>query len=152
MSGNKEAFFCGISGAVGSLCGKLALSDNSTRETCSSFLTVANYELGIYCTGISFVLRALFFFSMLACNAFMLSNFLIALEKKGSLMVVVVSSSTNIIMTGLIGQFIFGENVGDNWYAGASVMSIGVALIAFSQDARKDKTRVQTDENKSAVK
>jgi hypothetical protein len=31
-------------------------------------------------------------------------------------------------------------------------MSIGVALIAFSQDARKDKIRIQTDENKSAVK
>lgn len=152
MSGNKEAFFCGIAGAVGSLCGKLALSENSTKETCSALLSDGNFQLGVYCTGISFVLRALFFFSMLACNAFMLSNFLIALEKKGSLMVVVVSSSTNIIMTGFIGQIIFGEDVGDNWYAGASVISIGVALIAFSQDARKDKIRVQTDENKSAVK
>lgn len=85
---------------------------------------------------------------MLAFNAMMLSNFLIALEKKGSLMVVIVSSSTNIILTGVIGQILLGEDVGDKWYIGACVMLIGVTLIAFSQDTRKEKTRIQIDDIK----
>ena len=82
----------------------------------------------------------------------MLSNFLIALEKKGSLVVVIVSSSTNIILTGFIGQLLLNEDVGDNWYAGASLMLMGVALIAFSQDSRKEKIREQIDEIKHVVK
>ena len=78
---------------------------------------------------------------MIACNAYMLSNFLRALKKKSSLMVVIVSSSTNIILTGLFGQFLLGEHVGERWYTGAFVMMIGVAFIALSQDTGRDKSR-----------
>ena len=164
MSGTKEVFLCGIAGAVGSLCGKLALSENGTgigaNQSCTVFFSGTAAEEstggvgsgGGYCTVFTYAVRAFFFSGMLACNAFMLSNFLIALEKKGSLVVVIVSSSTNIILTGFIGQLILNEDVGDNWYAGASLMLMGVALIAFSQDSRKEKIREQIDDVKHAVK
>lgn len=152
MSGTKEVFLCGIAGAVGSLFGKLAFSDTGANQSCTVFFSGAPDESGGYCTVLTYAVRAFFFSMMLACNAFMLSNFLIALEKKGSLVVVIVSSSTNIILTGFIGQLLLNEDVGDNWYAGASLMLMGVALIAFSQDSRKEKIREQIDEIKHVVK
>ena len=89
---------------------------------------------------------------MIACNAYMLSNFLRALKKKSSLMVVIISSSTNIILTGLFGQFLLGEQVGERWYTGAFVMMIGVAFIALSQDTGKDKSRKGEDHDKNSIK
>ena len=146
---NKEVFFCGIAGAIGSLCGKLSLSENGAAAICTAYLSGNQFlAAGGYCAVFSLAFRALFFLLMLAFNALMLSNFLIALEKKGSLMVVIVSSSTNIILTGIIGQTLLGEDVGDKWYLGASVMLMGVTLIAFSQDTRKEKIRVQLDDIK----
>ena len=67
-------------------------------------------------------------------------------------MVVIVSSSTNIILTGLFGQFLLGEHVGERWYMGALVMMIGVAFIALSQDAGKDKSRKGEDYDKNSIK
>ena len=148
MSSNKEVFFCGIAGAIGSLCKKLSLSRNDISEICSAYLLGDEHATQAYCTIFSVIFRITFFFFMLVFNAMMLSNFLIALEKKGSLMVVIVSSSTNIILTGVIGQTLLGEDVGDKWYLGAFVMLIGVTLIAFSQDTRKEKTRIQIDDIK----
>lgn len=148
MSSNKEVFFCGIAGAIGSLCGKLSLSENGATEICRAYLSGNKLLSQSYCNIFSLMSRIIFFALMLAFNAMMLSNFLIALEKKGSLMVVIVSSSTNIILTGVIGQILLGEDVGDKWYIGACVMLIGVTLIAFSQDTRKEKTRIQIDDIK----
>ena len=148
MYSNKEVFFCGIAGAVGSLCGKLALSEHVAMDVCTVYLSDISFLSTGYCTVFSLAFRAVFFVLMLTFNALMLSNFLIALEKKGSLMVVIVSSSMNIILTGVMGQTILGEDVSDQWYVGAFVMLIGVALIAFSQDTRKEKIRIQTDDIK----
>ena len=152
MSGNKEVFLCGVAGAVSSLFGKLALSALSPAETCAVLFSGTSFQEGGYCTIISTACSCTLYLLMIACNAYMFSTFLIALKKKGSLMVVIVSSSTNIILTGVFGQFILGENVGDRWYAGAFVMMVGVALIAFSQDPRREKSRIEDDDNKNGIK
>jgi drug/metabolite transporter (DMT)-like permease len=94
---------------------------------------------------ISLTFRVIFFVLMLVCNALMMSNFLVALEKQGSLMVVIVSSSINMILTGIFGLCLLGENVKDNWFVGAFLMSVGVTLIAISQDVKNEKVGVKAE-------
>jgi drug/metabolite transporter (DMT)-like permease len=142
ISNNKEVFLIGLFGATASLCGKLSLS----QGTLAAPLHICN-SLGGYCVVISLTFRVIFFVLMLGCNALMMSNFLVALEKKGSLMVVIVSSSINMILTGIFGLCLLGEIVKDNWFAGAFLMSIGVTLIAISQDTKNEKVGIKAEES-----
>lgn len=81
------------------------------------------------------------FFLMFYANALALSLFLRALESKGSLVVTVVSSATNFLVTGLLSGVLLGENVGLNWCLGAVIIGLGVYLIASSQGgSKKDRT------------
>ncbi len=70
---------------------------------------------------------------MLACNGLMLSNFLKALERDSSVMVTVVSSAINFLLTGLLSGFVLEEPLGLRWLAGALLIVAGIFLIAFSQ-------------------
>lgn len=133
-----EVFLCGVYGALGSLSGKLALGqDSPVSGLCNEGV---GRSLGIphsHCAMIVIGFRFLLFGLMVMLNGLMISSFLLALEKKGTLVVVVISSSMNICLTGLLGHFFLGENVGENWYIGALLMLIGVFLVAFSQEGKK---------------
>jgi drug/metabolite transporter (DMT)-like permease len=133
-----EVFFCGVYGALGSLSGKLALGrDSPVSGLCNEGV---GKSLGIphgHCSMIVLGFRLLLFAFMVMLNGLMISSFLLALERRGTLVVVVISSSMNICLTGLLGQFFLGESVGESWYGGALLMLVGVFLVAFSQEAKK---------------
>jgi hypothetical protein len=82
---------------------------------------------------------------MLVCNVLMMSNFLVALEKKGSLMVVIKSSSINMILTGIFGLCLLGENVKDNFCR--CFTNVHWSKIAISQDIKNEKVRIKTEES-----
>ncbi len=66
-------------------------------------------------------------------NGFMVSNFLKALEKNSSLLVTVVSSAVNFLFTGVVSNLVLQEKLGLKWMGGASLIILGILLIAFSQ-------------------
>jgi drug/metabolite transporter (DMT)-like permease len=78
---------------------------------------------------------------MLYFNVLMVANFLKALESKGSLVVTVVCSAINFLVTGLLGNLILGEEVNITWCLGASLIIVGILLILFSQGGHKEKER-----------
>ena len=130
-----ESILSGLFGSLGSIAGKLALSSDSPISTvCVNELgkTLLDIPQG-YCTMITITFRALLFFAMLGCNGLMLSYFLMALEKRGTLIVVIISSTCNVLTSGLLGLVVFHETVKSSWYFGACLMLGGVCLVAFSQ-------------------
>jgi uncharacterized membrane protein len=123
-----DMFICGFAGGVAALLAKLALDKKSPIERYCEFQISGPWE-----NSCSLFLRTATFGLMLYANAIMLSRFLRALEKGSSLVVTVVSSSANMVTTGIFSQLIFGEEVEENWYLGAILISAGVTLVALSQ-------------------
>jgi len=131
-----EPALSGLYGALASVAGKLALSSGSpVSALCAAeFGTAAPWAVPPgYCAALQVGCRAVLFGAMLGCNGLMLSTFLMALEKRGTLIVVVISSTCNMLASGLLGQLLFGEPVHLSWCVGASLMCLGVGLVAFSQ-------------------
>ena len=130
-----ESILSGLFGSLGSIAGKLALSGDSPISTvCVNELGKTMLDIPqSYCTVITITFRALLFLAMLGCNGLMLSYFLMALEKRGTLIVVIISSTCNVITSGLLGLLLFHEAVKSSWYFGACLMLGGVCLVAFSQ-------------------
>ena len=132
-----EPALSGLYGAFGSVAGKIALSggDSPVSTLCSAEFGQAvlwAVPQG-YCAALQVGVRAVLFLAMLGCNGLMLSTFLMALEKRGTLIVVVISSTCNMLASGLLGQLLFGEPVHLSWCVGASLMMVGVGLVAYSQ-------------------
>lgn len=134
-----EPFLSGIFGALGSVAGKFALSADSPinnvclNEVGKALLNVPHST----CTIIIVTFRVMLFLVMLGCNGLMLSNFLMALEKRGTLTVVIISSTCNMLASGMLGYLLFGESLRESWIFGASLMLIGVFLVAHSQQDTK---------------
>ena len=134
----------GALAAIAAGLGKVALSSDSTApkiisKNCDWILEtytgiVANHY---HCDVVApVIVRLLVFLLMLYSNALMLSLFLKALGMHGSLDVVVLNSSINFILTGLIGQLVFGESVSRYWAAGITLIAVGIALITFAGQTR----------------
>ena len=134
-----EPLLSGIFGALGSVAGKFALSGDSPvdkvclNEVGKALLNVPRST----CTIIIVSFRILLFMVMMGCNGLMLSNFLMALEKRGTLIVVIISSTSNMLASGLLGYLLFGESLRHSWIFGASLMLVGVFLVAHSQQDTK---------------
>ena len=134
----------GALAAISAGLGKVALSGDLTvlkvvSENCDWILeTYTGFGANHYhCDVVSpLVVRLLIFLLMLYCNALMLSLFLKALGMHGSLEVVVLNSSINFVLTGLIGQLVFGESVSTYWTIGIALIAVGIALITIAGRTR----------------
>lgn len=134
----------GALAAIAAGLGKVALSSNSTApkiisENCDWVLeTYTGFGANHYHCDVvvPIIVRLLVFLLMMYLNALMLSLFLKALGMHGSLDVVVLNSSINFVLTGLIGQLVFGESVSRYWAVGITLIAIGIALITFAGQTR----------------
>jgi len=144
-------WLAGLFAATASIFGKLALVDISEKTTAAlrrpnlSFwledvLTAVSCsdpsdfnEAWNWCALLVATFRIACFATMVILNILQLSSFLKALERKGSLVVTVVSSSINFIVTGILGSVVLNENVSPKWLLGATFIAVGVGLVAFSQ-------------------
>lgn len=128
-----HAILCGFCGASASVVGKLAFSsDNPIIKSLSSFCRMTNSI--DHCNYALIFIRAVLFGGMLFLNAAMVANFLRAMEKSPSVIVTVVSTATNYLVTGLFGKFLLSEKLGERWILGSTLICVGLCLIAVSQD------------------
>jgi drug/metabolite transporter (DMT)-like permease len=140
----------GFIGAIASILGKVSFSKSTPVMTflqtiCETLLTANNG-----CWNFMYAARLISFFVMFYFNALALSLFLRALESKGSLVVTVVSSATNFLVTGLLSGVLLGERVGLQWCLGAALIAVGVYLIAASQGSHSSKQQSIAGQGQSA--
>ncbi len=131
-----------ISGGLGGLAtvtGKIAFSsDNSfLLEAVKLCQTIAIYPQD-YCEYTSLVVRLISFAVMFLCNAMVIGFFLKAIESNHTVVVIVVSSATNFLTSGILGQLLFGEVVSSMWVMGSILIVIGMLLVAVSQGHKKE--------------
>jgi len=126
-----------ISGGLGGLAtvtGKIAFSGESSFlrnvvELCRN-VDITPDE---YCDHAVLIIRIAAFVIMFACNAMVIGFFLKAIESNHTVVVIVVSSATNFLTSGLLGQVLFGELVSSLWCVGSILIVIGMLLVAISQ-------------------
>lgn len=130
-----HAILCGLYGALASVTGKLALSNNHVLESVNIFCAANWSSFGENtCAGISISFRLLAFGCMLLLNAAMVSNFLRAMEKNPSVVVTVLSTASNYLITGVAGKIVFDEALGSWWALGSTIICVGLCFIVVSQE------------------
>lgn len=127
------AVICGICGAIGSLFGKLAFSNNKIISKLETVLCIIVVDDSI-CYLISIVLRIISFILMILFNGLMVNSFLKSIRNYASVSVAVVSTASNYLATGFIGYIVLDENLSLYWFSGSILISIGLCLISMSQD------------------
>ena len=127
-----RAILCGIYGALASVFGKLALSDNLYLDGVAKIC--ANSAVGDKCEAIVFMTRASLFGIMLLLNAAMVGSFLKSMERNASVVVTVLSTGSNYVVTGFLGRFLFQEVLGSWWIVGSTAICFGMCLIGISQE------------------
>lgn len=131
-----------ISGGLGGLAtvtGKIAFSsDNSFLLTALKLCRDLSLNPQDYCDYTTIVVRLIAFLVMFLCNAMVIGFFLKAIESNHTVVVIVVSSATNFLTSGILGQLLFGEVVSSMWIMGSILIVIGMLLVAVSQGHKKN--------------
>lgn len=127
-----HALLCGMFGALASIFGKLALSDNLYLDGVSKICAAS--AVGDKCELIMFLTRAALFGMMLFLNAAMVGSFLRSMERNASVVVTVLSTGSNYVVTGFLGRFLFQEVLGSWWLVGSTAICFGMCLIGISQE------------------
>lgn len=127
-----QALYCGMFGALASIAGKFALSDNyfivGSNSMCMDYFDVSTCGSGVL------LLRAALFGLMLLCNATMIASFLKSMERNASVIVTVLSTGSNYVVTGMLGRLMFDESLGSWWIIGSTMICLGMCLIGLSQE------------------
>ncbi|ETW07919.1 hypothetical protein H310_02324 [Aphanomyces invadans] len=140
----------GISGtiaAVSGMLGKLSSDDNASLiQDIQSFCQSHQHEAypWLNCTWAMRVVHVVFFAAMLVSNAVMLSFFVRGLHETDSLTATITSSASNFVTTALVGYLVFHEHLPLQWWAGASIILLGMGLLLHG--AKDDH---ETNEKKS---
>lgn len=130
----------GLVGALGAILGKVALSHTTPlseylRYYCEIYFSMI-FDTA-YCWNFVYGLRLSSFIIMFYCNALALSLFLKALERRSSLIVTIVVSAVNFLVTGILSSIVLGEKISSRWFLGSLVICFGVCLVGFSQGGMK---------------
>jgi drug/metabolite transporter (DMT)-like permease len=125
--------FFGCLGGMSTVFGKIAFSaDNLVairlQQECGLHLFADDQ-----CALAGYVLRITGFVGIFVCNAIGLSYYLKAMEQNNTIVVVVLSSAANFLITGVLGKLIFGEILSRFWSIGSLLVMGGMCLVALSQ-------------------
>jgi len=130
-----HALLCGIYGSLASVLGKIALSENWIVESvftyCEGYIGKHGENL---CSTSRFCCRGFFFVSMLFLNTMMVASFLRAMSANLSIVVTVLSTATNYLITGALARLLFDENLGSWWVTGSLIICCGLCLVSLSQE------------------
>ena len=138
-----DLLFCGAYGAFSGRSGKVALSEDSpltlsVKDLCLRHVVSSEsseQQQEEMCWYTVSLCRVIALISMVCFNALMLSTFMKALEKRGSLPVTVGTSASNFLLTGILGSIVLGEKVNGTWALGALVIAAGLTLVTLSQQS-----------------
>ena len=134
----KTSIVAGILAATGSAIGKLAFDGSSSAVEIASSFCLSKIEQGsttldaVTCDRIVFLFRSALAVCMVLMNGVMLGFYVRAMQEEGSLPATVTNFGASFVMTGLIGYFIFSESLNVYWCFGATLISIGVYLVAHA--------------------
>eukprot|EP01031_Cornospumella_fuschlensis_P037500 gene37500-45541_t len=70
---------------------------------------------------------------MIGLNGGVINFFLKAMEQNHTVVVIVITSAVNFLTTGILGYFVLGEELGNTWYAGSTLIMAGMFFVAYSQ-------------------
>lgn len=130
-----NAVLCGVYGALASVSGKIALSSNRILESVSFYCASNLSSFGEHsCDGVVIACRLLSFGCMILLNAAMISSFLKSMENNSSVVVTVLSTASNYLLTGFAGKIVFNEPLGSWWVLGSTIICIGLCFIVISQE------------------
>ncbi|KAI1412260.1 hypothetical protein F5Y13DRAFT_163962 [Hypoxylon sp. FL1857] len=144
---NRWIVFAVASGACAAFNGvfaKLTTNELSTRiaQGISGFLGLTNSE-GV----VEVIVRAAFFGLNLAFNGVMWSLFTQALAKGNSTtQVSIMNTSTNFMITALLGLIIFSESLPPLWWVGAAMLVAGNVIIGRGTQEESHETTAGSDE------
>ena len=130
----KTSILAGMLGAVGSSVGKLAFDGSSSAVELTTAWCAAKVNEGLVeessCDRFVFLFRSLLAVGMVLINGIMLGVYVRAMQEEGSLPATVTNFGASFVTTGLVGYFIFSEPLNVYWCFGASLISLGVYLVA----------------------
>ncbi|KAI0841435.1 hypothetical protein F5Y06DRAFT_219631 [Hypoxylon sp. FL0890] len=144
---NRWIVFAVASGACAAFNGvfaKLTTNELSTHisEGISGFFGLTNAERVV-----EIVVRAAFFGLNLAFNGVMWSLFTQALAKGNSTtQVSIMNTSTNFMITALLGLIIFSESLPPLWWVGAAMLVAGNVIIGRGKQEEGDQTAASSEE------
>eukprot|EP01116_Phalansterium_solitarium_P007260 TRINITY_DN19844_c0_g1_i1.p1 TRINITY_DN19844_c0_g1~~TRINITY_DN19844_c0_g1_i1.p1 ORF type:complete len:165 (-),score=12.48 TRINITY_DN19844_c0_g1_i1:44-538(-) len=124
MSGATLSILAGLSAASASVLLKLAFDSDAVPRIFSSL--PPQFQLGYF----ELSSRVVFFILGLLANALMMNFFAKSMNLSTTLSATVINSSVNYFCTAVLGYAIFGEALSTTWWAGASLVLVGVFLIA----------------------
>ena len=127
------AVVCGAFGALASIVAKLALSDHSIVRSISSICEAIVTTRHTLCSAAVVSTRVILFMTMILLNGLMVTYFLKAMRNNASVVVAVVSTSVNFLLTGAFGLILLNEKVGAQWLMGSVLISIGLCFVSIGQ-------------------
>ncbi|XP_037086145.1 transmembrane protein 42-like [Pollicipes pollicipes] len=125
----------GLYAALAGLTGKFAASYSEAHWLCllaSKFLMLTGLvqpQLG-FCDRRVIVFRVVAFLLTLLVNALLWTSFTKALRHSASsLEAIVITTASNMLITAVISQLLFGETLGVLWWSGLVLVVFGLVLI-----------------------
>lgn len=122
----------GVCAAFNGAFAKLTTTELTTRlsNAISNLVGLSEYE-----NVVEYVVRAMFFILNLVFNGVMWSLFTTALARGTSAtQVSIMNTSTNFIVTALLGIAVFSERLPPLWWAGASLLVVGNVITGRTND------------------
>lgn len=125
-------------GVVGAGCIKCALNDDVARGLLArAQLADAPPSWQLVCC-----VRIAFFALSLAFNSYMLSYFVLAMQRSSSLLATTYSQCCSVLLSALVGAAAFGESAvitNPMWQCGAAVIVLGLLCVRWGNDGAEDE-------------
>jgi drug/metabolite transporter (DMT)-like permease len=134
--------WCGFFGGIATIFGKLSFSQNWIIDFILK-QCVIGLESQVSCYYVEVLIRIVAFIGIVACNLLIANYFLKSMEDNNTLVVIVISSATNFLTTGILGQLIFGETVTSTWYTGSCLITIGMILVSLSDGPSTESKKIK---------
>nr|CAB3267100.1 transmembrane protein 42-like [Phallusia mammillata] len=127
MRGHALACAAGLCAALASVTGKFATGDMENMPL------IPNHWI------LNLIFRLLFITCTLALNSVMWTFFVESMQHLNSAEASVLNVGCNILLSGVLGWFCFGESVPAIWWCGASLIVTGIAVM---HTAESDKEKM----------
>lgn len=126
---------CGLFGGLATVCGKLCFThENAVWNQLTSFCCSPPLSLSVeMCDYVIYIGRLLALGGIIMSNACNVGYFLKAMKENNTVIVVVISSAVNFLISGFLGQILFAELVSSSWFVGSALIVIGLVLVSMSE-------------------
>ncbi|KAK3182385.1 hypothetical protein K4F52_006388 [Lecanicillium sp. MT-2017a] len=141
-------FFAIASGACAAFNGAFAKLTTTELTTSLSDKIAGAFGLSEFEKPVEYVVRAMFFVLNLVFNGVMWSLFTTALSRGTSAtQVSIMNTSTNFIVTAMLGIAIFSEKLPPLWWLGASLLVVGNVIMGRKNEGEEETAQTEEEEH-----